>query len=119
MHFSTNGPLPSLNCSEEEFRNIVVSVLCHSSDTLNFSMFLNQFSTKVVRDGIGFIQKPSTKYEGIICIKDQDIVREIIWDLIVERYLSVGANGHHEWPSFSVTKRGRAYFTETLNVPFQ
>jgi hypothetical protein len=81
-------------------------------------MFLYQFSPKIVKDGLGFKQKPSSTYEGSICMKDQDIVREIIKDLIVERYLSIGANGHHEWPTFLVTKRGRAYFTDRLIVPF-
>ena len=111
MSKTITGPLPKLTLTSEEIRDIMVRIFAKSPGTYNFINFVRQFSQILTEKKFGFKAEPNTVYDGETIFGDQAIVREIIWDLIIERNLSVGgAGGQDEWPNFSVTERGKTYF---------
>lgn len=104
------GDLPRLTMSDEQIRSLMISLFAKSSGSHYFTSFITSFSAVLTKDNTGFNAEPYTTYYGDISVFDQIRVREIIWDWIIERHLTVGAGANHEWPSFSVTDRGKAYF---------
>lgn len=105
------GPLPKLTLTNQEIRHIMVGIFAKSPGTYNFINFVRQFSQILTERNLGFKAEPNTTYDGEIIFADQAIVREIIWDMIIERNLTLGgAGGQDDWPNFSVTERGKVYF---------
>ncbi len=57
---------------------------------------------------------------GGFCLgdKDEDRVREIIWDLIVERVVTIGINSSNpEWPHLKLTDYGKKIINSSMPVP--
>ncbi|MFO0794185.1 MAG: hypothetical protein U0586_08965 [Candidatus Brocadiaceae bacterium] len=50
--------------------------------------------------------------------KDEDSVREIIWDLIVERVVTIGINSSNPaWPHLKLTGYGKKIINSSMPVP--
>lgn len=111
------GDLPPLTLSIEELKKVIISLLAAYPGSYSFISYINSLSEHFIKSGNGFKASPNTIYSGCLCQVDQAKVREIIWDMIIDRYLNVGGNGHHEWPNFSVTERGKFFFEEIKKIP--
>lgn len=106
------GDLPQLTLSTDEIRSLMISLFATHPGNYDFTNFIRKISANVIKAGIGFSAEPNTTYSGELCQADQTKVREIIWDMIIDRHLTLGSNGHHEWPNFAVTDRGKIYFSD-------
>jgi hypothetical protein len=103
--------MPDLNMSYEELKNIIQRLMGKISSSFDFNSFTNRLSKHLIETGKGFVIKPNTEYSGDMKQQDKTVVREIIWDLIIDRYISLGGNGHDEWPSLTITARGQIFFS--------
>ena len=102
------GHLEPMKITKENFSQILINQFATHPGNYSFTSFVTIITEIIVTNRIGF--DPSDKYTYInatIGFADQAILREIIWDMIVERHLTIGGSGHHDWPSFSVTERGK------------
>ncbi len=110
MSYQIFGDLPPTTLSTDELRKLMVSVFAANPGSYYFTSFINHLSSIIVKEGNGFNAAPNTTYTGTVCQTDQTRICEIIWDMIIDRHLTIGGNGHYEWPNFSVTERGKIYF---------
>jgi len=106
------GDLPPLTLSNNDLEKLLISLFTEYSGSFYFTGFINLLSSHLISTGEGFEAAPNTIYSGGLCQADQTRIREIIWDMIIERHLTIGGNGHHDWPNFSVTERGKLYFSQ-------
>lgn len=106
------GDLPPLTLSTDDLKKLLISLFRANSGTFYFTSFINYVSSHLISRGQGFKAAPNTKYSGGLGQGDQARIREIIWDMIIDRHLTIGGNGHDDWPNFSVTERGKLYFAQ-------
>lgn len=52
-----------------------------------------------------------------LTLQDQERTREIIWDLIIERIVTIGTSGNPSWPWLKLTDYGQAVLKSSLPVP--
>ncbi|RYE54653.1 MAG: hypothetical protein EOP48_11830 [Sphingobacteriales bacterium] len=110
------GEYPLINLSAEELRKIIIKQFNPKSNSFNFQTFTTNNILSYLKDNnLGLIIPPNTTYTGGLNKGDCSRAREIIWDLIIERYLTIGSYGEDSWPNFSITERGHAYFKEFNN----
>ena len=109
------GDLPPLTLSHDELKRLVIAKFAANPGCYFFTSFINSLSSDLAENVTGFKAEPNTQYSGGLGSTDKARIREIIWDMIIDRHLTIGGNGHDEWPNFTVTERGRAYF-EKNNV---
>lgn len=105
-----NFEMPDLNLSYTELKDIMQMLLSNYSGSFDFNGLLQYLTRHLNENKIGFKMEPNTQYSGELQQRDKSLVREIIWDLIIDRYLSPGGNGHDQWPNISITSRGREFF---------
>jgi hypothetical protein len=106
----TKFEMPTLKIDKEELVEIICKLLS-GANGLDFNGFLGTLANHLLANQIGFDMQPNTDYCGSWQMKDKALVREIFWDFIIDRYLSPGGNGHDEWPSLTVTQKGKDYFS--------
>ncbi len=105
----TKFEMPALKIEKEELAEIISKLLA-GAKCFDFNGFLGTLSSYLLDSQIGFDIQPNTDYSGSWQIKDKALVREIVWDLIIERLITIGGNGNDEWPSLTITKKGELYF---------
>lgn len=108
--------LPPISLSTEELTKFMISLFTGNPVNYSFTSFINSISSSIIKNEIGFKPKPNTKYSGELCQADQSRVREIIWDMIIDRHLTIGGFGNHDWPNFSVTERGKTHFAKVNEI---
>ena len=99
------------NCSYDEIRRVVLSVIKKK----NFNQYSNIESQMAdVLLSQNFIQKTDnystvSSYSTIsLSSSDTDKVNQVVWDLIIERILTIGYNGcNDEWPFLRLTEQGK------------
>lgn len=111
-----NGPLPNLELTIEQITAIIHNVLKTMNDKFDFNNLKNNIKRYVMDNKLGVFQESNTIYEGELSQSDISIIREILWDCIISRYLTPGANGHDEFPNLTITERGRKYFNSLNSI---
>lgn len=108
-----NEVLAPIDISDTELRQQVIGQFSETTEQYGFENFTTTFFNHLLERRMGLPLKPGVTYSNCrFSPVDISRIREVLWDLIIERYLTVGAGDRHEWPAFSVTKKGRAYFLE-------
>lgn len=108
---SIGGDLPPLRLSLENLTQLLINQFGTHPGTYFFTSFLDQIAAQIIKDRIGFDTGNTNTYtRASLNQGDQAKVREIVWDMIVDRHLTIGGAGHHDWPNFTVTERGKVYF---------
>ena len=102
--------MPSLNIDRAELEQNINSLLSTFNGSFDFNSFTGALARYFIKEGKGFAVKSNTQYTGDLQQRDRALVREIIWDLIILRYLTPGGNGHDEWPSLTITSKGTDFF---------
>jgi hypothetical protein len=102
--------LPRINLNHEEWTDIIVQLLSDIDSTFDFNSFVKSVAYLLVKKQKGFTSLANTSYEPNLQWNDVGKIREIIWDLIIQRYITIGGNGNDNWPALSVTNRGKVYF---------
>jgi len=114
MTYQLFGDLPPLTMSIEDLAGLMVSIFAENPGNYSFTSFITSISSNIIKTGTGFKAAQNTTYSGVLCQSDKGKVREIIWDMIIDRHLSIGGAGHDDWPNFTVTARGKAYFEKQM-----
>src|ERR1044071_7445646 len=101
--------IPHINIPFEELKHLVLDCIKGYGDSFEFKNFCNTVGTYVVKRGI--VADPNPNGHQAIYYplqkKDEDRVREILWDLIIERVLTIGAYSGDTWPWLSLTEYGK------------
>ena len=113
QHTTHYGEYPPMKITKDELRRVVVRQFTEGCTSFTFSSFTRyNVLSYLEKHEIGLEIPPNTTYQGGLNLSDCSRIREIIWDLIIERYLTIGSYGDDSWPNFSITERGHAYFAE-------
>ncbi|MCY1529392.1 hypothetical protein D9M68_645320 [compost metagenome] len=102
--------MPNLILTRDELQEIIYRLMAKIEYSFDFNSFKQGLANHLLANNIGFEIEPNTSYSGSMKQKDEGIVREIIWDLIILRYLTPGGNGHDTWPTLTITSRGKDFF---------
>lgn len=109
-----------LNITLNELRSLVIEVLKKYPQTQYLTICSNVAHLAVEK---GMVTNPynSPVFGGSFDLgsRDQDLVREVIWDLIIERVLTIGMNSSNPaWPWLSLTSYGKKVVVESeLPIP--
>jgi hypothetical protein len=116
QHTTDYGDYPPIGLTTEELRKVVIKQFTKDSNNFTFSNFTNYNVLSYLKQyNIGLVIPPNTTYKGGLNLKDRARIREIIWDLIIDRYLTIGSYGEDSWPNFTITERGHKYFGSINN----
>jgi len=103
--------IPSLSLSYDEITELVITCIKQQGQSFEFKNFCNNVGAKAVRDGL--VKNPNPiGYQAIyypLQREDECIVRQVLWDLIVKRILTIGDFYNDMWPWVSVTEQGKAF----------
>jgi hypothetical protein len=102
--------MPRLSLSQEELTTVVRKLLANSSDTFDFNTFVKSVANYLIKENIGFKAEPHTTYQPNLDYSSIALIREVIWDHIILRYLTIGNYGRDEWPALTITQRGKLFF---------
>lgn len=105
------GPLPDLTLAHDQLKDLVAKLLSGYL-IFDFSPFTNHLAEHINANGIGLQLDKQTIHTGGLSQRDTARVREIIWDFIIDRYITPGGNGHNTWPTLTITEREKVYFSE-------
>ena len=105
------GQMPRLTLTYQELSEIVQQLLARVDSTFDFNSFVKTVANYLVQNKTGFTFSANTSYKPEMDWHDVAIIREIIWDFIILRYVTIGSYGHDTWPSLTVTLRGKAFFS--------
>lgn len=112
MQYTHYGPLPNLNLTNQQLKNMIRELLANCSSSFDFGGLVSSVAQYVTKNGVGLDDNPNTIYTGGLSQYDTSRVREVIWDFIVERYITPGGHGHDTWPSLTITEKGKGYFNK-------
>lgn len=112
-------PIPRLNIPLTELRSLVLEGLKNSNGSFDFKNFCNSIGSLAVSKEI--VQNPNPQGFQTMYFplqkEDENRVREIIWNLIIEQVLTIGGYNENTWPHLSVTDYGKSVLSSQLPVP--
>jgi hypothetical protein len=94
----------------EELTKIVQRLLAEQPRTFDFTPFTRKVAEYLVTPKSNAPYQTSSVFGPILSQKNESTIREILWDMIVLRYLNPGGKGHDSWPVLTITDRGKAFF---------
>lgn len=111
--------IPHINIPFEELKHLVLNCIKQQDDSFEFKNFCNTVGDYAIKMKI--VTNPNPKGHQAIHFplqkQDEDKVREIIWDLIIERVLTIGAYSGDTWPWLSVTSYGKKAINSIKPAP--
>lgn len=119
MQHAHHSVLPKIEIKQADLRIIVVQVISAFGNSFDFNGLLNSVTKAILKNLEKFIKvKDHVRYTSLNKT-DQARVREIVWDFIILRYITIGDEIHDSWPFLSLTEHGKDFFhTEELsNTP--
>ncbi len=101
--------IPVINVPFEELKHLVLDCIKQKGDSFEFNSFCNLVGSYAVKKQI--VKDPNpTGFQALefpLQKQDENRVREILWDLIIERVLTLGDYHNNTWPSLSLTDYGK------------
>lgn len=113
------GKVPELQIPFEELKSLVINSIRSHGTSFEFMNLCNTIGQKAVKQGIVNNPHP-TNYQGFdfsLQKKDENKIREIIWDLIIERVLTIGDFHNDSWPHLSLTEYGEKMIESEEPIP--
>ena len=111
--------VPEIKIPFEELKSLVINSIRSHVTSFEFINLCNTVGNKAVKQGIVKSPYPEN-YQAIsytLQKKDENRVREIIWNLIIERVLTIGDFHHDSWPHLSLTEYGEKVLESDEPVP--
>lgn len=98
---------PNLDLTDREIESLVFSTLNADNNSYDFESFCVSW----YRNATEFYPKNKivASQNTTPTQTERAKIREIIWNLIVERKLTLGSYYHDNWPHFSITKKGKEW----------
>jgi hypothetical protein len=111
--------VPEINIPFEELKSLVVNSIKVHGTSFEFKNLCNTIGSKAVNQGIVKSPFPENHHSFNFPLqkKDENRVREIIWNLIIERVLTIGDFYNDSWPNLSLTEYGEKVLTSNNPVP--
>lgn len=111
--------VPELKIPFEELKSLVIDSIRSHAPSFEFMNLCNTVGNKAVKKEIVKNPHPAN-YQAIsytLQKRDENRVREIIWNLIIERVLTIGDFYHDSWPHLSLTEYGEKVLESDQPVP--
>src|SRR4051812_31962665 len=106
MYNISKPELPKLNLPYDQLKSIVIDKI-KDATSFQFISVVSSEAAFMNTANIGFEKASNTTYENKLNQGDEGLIREIIWDLIIQRVLTIGDFHNHTWPFLTVTEYGR------------
>lgn len=111
--------IPQINVPYEELKHMVLGSIKKHGDSFQFKNLCHTIGHSAVENGI--INNPypdgrQTVYYPLQKV-DENRVREVLWDLIIERVVTIGDYHNDSWPWLSLTDYGKRALNSTLPIP--
>ena len=101
--------IPLITLSYDELKCLVIDCIKKHGNSFEFKNFCNTVGAMAVRKEI--VPNPNPiNYQTIyfpLQKENENTVRQILWDLIVDRFLTIGDYHNDTWPWLSVTEKGK------------
>lgn len=115
--------LSNSNMNYDQMRRVVLEYVLSIDDFTQYNSILSGVAQLLVSKQLAkdteYYSSPYMKSTPELTNIDADLVNEIVWDLIIERVLSIGANkGNSSWPFLRLTRYGKtlANTSETVII---
>jgi len=109
----------ALKLPYEELKSIVTHALSKYESSFKFKQLCD--SVGKISVDMNLINSPyppnHQAFDYSIQKQDEDKVREIIWDFIVQRVVTIGNYNGDSWPWLSLTEYGKKALTSELPIP--
>ncbi len=111
--------IPKIEIPFEELKYWVLESIKQLEGSFEFKSLCNSIGAKAVTNGI--VKNPHP--EGFQTIyyplqqDDENRVREILWDLIIQRVLTIGDFHNDSWPWLSLTEYGKQAIASDQPIP--
>ena len=103
----------------EEIRHYVVENLRKSGGSFEFKNFCANLARLLVDKKV--VKNPNAPgFQGInfnLNIRDENTIREIIWDFIIQRVITIGDYQNSSWPHLSLTEYGKKAIESAGVIP--
>jgi hypothetical protein len=111
--------IPQINIPFEELRSLVIDAIKSHSKSFEFKNLCNSIGAKAVKEG--FVKNPNSDNFQTLYFplqkSDENRVREIVWNLIVERVVTIGDYHNDSWPWLSLTEYGEKVVSSLEPTP--
>lgn len=111
--------IAELKIPYEELKHLTIDVILNSGNSFQFKNIVNAVGHLAIKQGIAENPNP----QGFQALSfplqqvDENRVRQVLWDLIIERVLTIGDYHNDSWPWLSVTDYGKAAFSSADPIP--
>lgn len=111
--------IPELKIPYEQLKHYVIETIKSSGTSFQFNNLCNSLGHLAVQKKIVTNPNPPNFQAIYFTLQKQDVnrVREVIWDLITERVLTIGDYHNDSWPWLSLTEYGTQVIESTEPVP--
>ncbi len=110
--------VPNIDIPYEQLKHLVLQCLKGGS-SFQFKNICNSIGALAVKNSIVIDPNP-TEHQALyypLQKQDENRVREIVWDLITERILTIGDYHNDLWPWFSLTDYGEKAINSAEPIP--
>lgn len=111
--------ISDINIPYSELKSLVIDSIKLHVPSFEFHNLCNTVGSKAVKKEI--VKNPyPPNYQGMtfhLQKHDENRVREILWDLIIERVLTIGDYQNSSWPFLSLTEYGEKVMESDMPVP--
>lgn len=111
--------IPDINIPYIELKSLVIDSIKQYGSSFEFQNLCNTVGSKAVTKEI--VKNPyPAGHQGMsfhLQKHDENRVREILWDLIIERVLTIGDYQNSSWPFLSLTEYGEKVMKSNMPVP--
>ena len=111
--------VPEINIPFEELKSLVINSIKMYDTSFEFKNLCNTIGNNAVKHGIVKNPYPDNRQSFYFSLqkKDENRVREIIWNLIIERVLTIGDFHNDSWPHLSKTEYGEKVLASIEPIP--
>jgi len=111
--------ITDLKIPYEEFKSLVIESIKSHGDSFQFVNLQNTIANLAIKKELAQNPFPPNHFGGApwLSHKDKNRVREVLWDLITERVLTIGDYSNDSWPFLSLTDYGLKAIEAEQPVP--
>ncbi|MEN5232522.1 hypothetical protein [Sphingobacterium faecium] len=111
--------IAELKIPYEELKHLTIDVIRNSGNSFQFKNIANTVGHFAIKQGIAENPNPQGFQAMSFPLQqvDENRVRQVLWDLIIERVLTIGDFHNDSWPWLSVTDYGKAALLSTDPIP--
>ena len=111
--------IPEIKIPYEELKSLVIESINKHGESFEFKNLCNFIGNLAVSKNLVVNpQKPNFQSLSFtLQTSDENRVREILWDFIIERVLTIGDYQNNSWPHLSLTEYGKKAFASENPSP--